>query len=103
DSPTQEIRLDTIPTHAPPAAPPPAEMAMGFEPTSASVSSADIEPTPALEIDMPVSANRETPMAGSGGLEGLETTSLGAAPPEPEATTIDLDLPAATPSAPAPS
>ena len=119
DSPTQEIRLDTIPTHAPPAAAPAVEPALGLEPTSFGATTPPPTSGPTLEIDTPVSAPKEAPPAVSGfALEGLETTSLAGeapAPPPPAPTApppapaapdglvdLNLDMPAAPPAAAAP-
>ena len=120
DSPTQEIRLDTIPTHAPPSPPAAVEPALGLEPTSmgGSVEPQSFSTSPTIEIDTPVSAAREAPPLDSLSLEGLETTSLTAdarpsyaAPPPPAPVVaeapaeglVDLDISIpATAEAPAP-
>lgn len=90
DSPTQEIRLDTIPTHAPPTPSAAVEPALGLEPTSmgGAVEPQSFSSSPTIEIDSPVSASRGAPPLDSFSLEGLETTSLSAdtaeaAPPPP--------------------
>lgn len=107
DSPTAEIRLDTIPTHAPPQAEAPVEMALGFEPTSASAGNEPVPPASALEIDTPVSAQQAAAPIDSFSLAGLETTSLAAPPPPapqpaPELTPLpDLDFAAPATSDPA--
>ena len=76
DSPTQEIRLDTIPTHAPPMQAAQVEPALGLEPTSMGGDVQSFSSAPTIEIDTPVSASREAPPTNSFSLEGLETTSL---------------------------
>jgi tetratricopeptide (TPR) repeat protein len=118
DSPTQEIRLDTIPTHAPPTPPAAVEPALGLEPTSmgGAVEPQSFSSSPTIEIDSPVSASKEAAPANSFSLEGLETTSLAAdtpaaAPPPPmppvaEAPAeglvdLDISIPAAAPEPPA--
>ena len=102
DSPTQEIRLDTIPTHAPPAPPPAVEPALGLEPTSmgGSVEPQSFSSSPTIEIDAHVSAQKEAPPVDSFSLEGLETTSLAADVPAPEPSS---PAPAAIPVAEAPA
>jgi hypothetical protein len=124
-SPTQEINLDTIPTHAPPAPPPVVEPALGLEPTSmgGAVEPQSFSSAPTIEIDTPVSANREAPPMDSFSLEGLETTSLAAdapaaaAPPPiepppvpaspaaeaPAEGLVDLDISIPSAEAPAPA
>lgn len=107
ESPTAEIRLDTIPTHAAPPTEPPVEMAMGFEPTSAGLSADTLPPSPAMEIDDPVSSNKEAPPLDSFSLAGLETTSFGSPPAaqaasQPTMPDLELSLPAAPPPPPAP-
>lgn len=121
DSPTQEIRLDTIPTHAPPTPPAAVEPALGLEPTSmgGSVEPQSFSSSPTIEIDTPVSASREAPPIDSFSLEGLETTSLAGeapsaaaaapppAPPPPPVTEapaeglvdLDISIPAPAPLA----
>ena len=112
ESPTAEIRLDAIPTQAPPTPAAPVEAALGLEPTSLGLEPTSLaqSPPPAaapLEIDAPISASKEAAPIDSFSLEGLETTSLtqsAPAPPSPPAPTpaADLDLAMATPAVPPP-
>ena len=122
-SPTQEIKLDTIPTHAPPMQAASVEPALGLEPTSMGGDVPSFSSAPTIEIDSPVSANREAPPTESFSLEGLETTSLStdspaaappaAAPPPPPVSEapaapaeglvdLDISIPSAAPEPPPP-
>lgn len=119
ESPTQEIRLDTIPTHAPPMQAAPVEPTLGLEPTSMGGDVQSFSSSPTIEIDTPVSARRDAPPMDSFSLEGLETTSLStepvpaAAPPPPPPESavpadglvdLDISIPSGAPEAqPAPA